>query len=131
MAAGTVGTLAVSPDGATLATSHREIRLWDTATGRRVRTLVGHSDGVNSIAFSPDGELLASVCDDRTLRPWDVAPGVEIWAIQTSGGLPKAVAFGPDGRSITCSAGKDILIYDLHAYDPRVDLWLTGPVVPD
>ena len=55
------------------------IKLWDVASGRELRTLGGHSDAVNSVAFSPDGRILA--CggpDDNTIKLWDVASGREL-----------------------------------------------------
>ena len=36
------------------------IRLWDVGTGKNEMTLVGHTEWVQSIAFSPDGKTLAS-----------------------------------------------------------------------
>jgi len=49
--------------------------LWDVASGREVRTLSGHTDDVNSVAFAPDGRTLASGSFDDTIKLWDVASG--------------------------------------------------------
>src|SRR6516225_5051702 len=64
--AGGVYSVAISPDGRTLAVGDGrvdkekghlgEIRLWDLATGKRTATLVGHNNNVTAVAFSPDGK---------------------------------------------------------------------------
>ena len=40
-----------------------------------IRTLIGHTDTLSSIAFSPDGKLLASGSYDITIKLWDVTTG--------------------------------------------------------
>jgi WD40 repeat protein len=83
---GTLGTepgglsVAVSPDGAVVAVGHTDgrVRLWDTATLRRRGPTLEHHNGeaVVSLAFSPDGRLLASgSLSSIGIRIWDVASG--------------------------------------------------------
>jgi WD40 repeat protein len=44
--------------------------LWDVFTGERLRTLEGHNGSVRSVAWSPDGQMLASGSDDGTVILW-------------------------------------------------------------
>ena len=69
--------LAFSPDGRTLAASGHGIalNLWDTATWASPRVLEGSVAAVNDADFSPDGQLLATACDDGTVRLWNVCIG--------------------------------------------------------
>ena len=68
--------MALSPDGATLASgSWSALELWDIAQGRENATLVGHTGGISSLAFSSDGTTLASGSYDRTARVWATATG--------------------------------------------------------
>jgi hypothetical protein len=73
---GNVYKVAISPDGARLATACADntIRLWDMATRQEVAELRGHGDYVHSVAWSPDGTRLASASGDHTVRIWDTVP---------------------------------------------------------
>jgi WD40 repeat protein len=49
--------------------------LWDLETGKSLRTLEGHTDGVSAVAVLADGHRALSGSDDGTLRLWDLETG--------------------------------------------------------
>ncbi|VVB64682.1 WD domain, G-beta repeat [uncultured archaeon] len=70
------------------------------ASGSLICTLTGHSDKVTSVAFSPDGQTLASGSDDHTLKLWDVASRTEAATLAGHSNWVNCVAFSPDGRTL-------------------------------
>jgi WD40 repeat protein len=97
--------VAFGPDGKILATSGATdglVRLWNTATGQQIGKHLA-ADFVESVAFSPDGRILATGSPDGTARLWDVATGRQIGGplagdiAKVNGGVD-SVAFSPDGR---------------------------------
>ena len=50
------------------------IRIWEVATGENIHTFWGHTTDVQDLAFTPDGELLASGSYDGTVLLWDMKP---------------------------------------------------------
>ncbi|MGD9723819.1 MAG: WD40 repeat domain-containing serine/threonine protein kinase [Pirellulales bacterium] len=89
-----------SPDSRTLAlgTAAGQVELYDIATGKRAAALVGHLDGIGSLAYSPDGRTLATGGWDATVRLWDVASGREVAALEGHRGRIHTVAFSPNGK---------------------------------
>ena len=105
--------VAFSPDGQRFAVaSDIGIWLYDVATSRELALLIGHTEGVNAIAFSPDGMAIASGSADRTIKLWDVATGETIATLEGHRGGVNAIAFSPDGRMLASGA-----------WDNTVRLW--------
>lgn len=70
----------LSPDGRLMATDGRkrnqkELKIWDTQTGKFLRGWVAHDSNVNGLTFSSNGKMLASASNDWTAKLWDVSSG--------------------------------------------------------
>ncbi len=95
--------LTFAPDGAHLAVGEgKAIRLLDARTGREVRQIGANDSQVTSLAFSPDGRILAAGGDSFVL--WDVATGQARCQFQRHQSSLTAVAFSRDGRTVLSAA---------------------------
>ena len=120
--------VAFSPDGKLLATGAADhtVKLWDVAAGNLLRTL--SSDGYTltnlfpsrsepykfwSVAFSPDGKLLATGSDDDMVRVWDVVTGSLLRTLSGHTSYVYSVSFSPDGKLLASGTGKTIRLWDV------------------
>ncbi|MEE3719764.1 WD40 repeat domain-containing protein [Tumidithrix elongata RA019] len=107
---GGVLSVAISTKGELFAAgdTNGEIRVWQTSDGKQVLKLDRCTSWVWSVAFSPDGNLIAC-CDDKTVKVWDLRTQKLIIALEGHSGWIYQVAFSPDGSQIA-SASTDATI---------------------
>ncbi|MCL2490881.1 MAG: hypothetical protein FWF36_09240, partial [Propionibacteriaceae bacterium] len=79
------------------------VRVWDAGTGACVATLTGRDGWVSSVAWSPDGAMIASGGDDATVRVWDAGSGATVIVSQM---LPRGGLAVWDGQGglISCNS---------------------------
>ena len=104
---------------------YRILNFWDVTKGESARTLT-LSSRLESIAFSPDGRVLASFGgdekstgeDDDTIKIWNVATGQLLRRPLKHPGLLIQVVFSPDGRWLaSASIGEQYYIWDLAKWE--------------
>ncbi|WP_373525838.1 WD40 repeat domain-containing protein [Nostoc sp.] len=84
------------------------------STKKVTHFLAGHNDQINSVAFSPDGQTLASGSQDGSVKLWDVKSGKELLTVSEqsdNGSLSKvtSVAFSLDGQTLVSSSEDGIV----------------------
>jgi tetratricopeptide (TPR) repeat protein len=78
---------------------------------------------VTSLAFSPDGQRLASISPDRPVQLWDVTTGREVLTLPDTPANPACVAFTPDGQRLVLSTAAGwVAIWDAEFLEPEARL---------
>jgi len=98
-------TFAMSPLGdqfATVTSSNSTIRIWNLRTGERMVDII-HADAAHALAWTPDGQQLASAGSDGSIRLWDARTGAQ-QRVFPSTSTVMALAFSPDGRTLAVGA---------------------------
>jgi WD40 repeat protein len=95
--------------------------LWNAQTRQQIEEpLRGHDDWVSSVAFSPDGKILASGSGDKTIILWNPQSHQQIEEpLRGHDAGVSSVAFSPDGR-ILASGGADASVI---LWDVEIEPW--------
>ncbi len=112
---GAVIDLAYSPDGTRLAVASTVgIWLYNAQTYQELALFTGHTDYVNSVAFSPDGQTLASGSKDRSIRLWDISTGKLLHTLTLDiRAAVESVAFSPDGKKLASAEYGRLHLWDV------------------
>jgi WD40 repeat protein len=78
--------------------------LWDITKNHEIVTLTGHTDGISTVAYNPDGRMVATGSRDESIRLWDVATGKEKNKLTGHTGDIKTLVFSPDGHTLASSS---------------------------
>jgi WD40 repeat protein len=123
-------SIALSPNGQRLAAGAADgtVRLWDSRTGKLVRTLRGHRDEVLSVAFSPDGKKLLSGSRDGDARIWNLSNGAAT-VLRGHGGPVFDANFSSDGQWIVTAGPTTAGIWPIATGRYAFLLHGPGPVI--
>jgi WD40 repeat protein/serine/threonine protein kinase len=111
--------LALSPDETMLAAaggvgSNFQIRVWDNATGAEHLLIDGHADLVTTLAYSPDGTLLASGGRDGLIHLWSAEDGTLQQTLSLQGQeAAYSLAFSPDGTLLASGSESGLRLWNV------------------
>ena len=103
-----INMLSWSPDNIHVAAANdaSQVVIWNATSGNKTYTYNGHNTTVLSVAWSPDGKLIASgdKLPGKTVQCWDSTSGKPLWSAIVAGQTP-SLAWSPSGSSL--AAGGD------------------------
>ena len=77
-----------------------------------LQVIVGHSDCVQSVSFSPDGTRIVSGSMDNTVRLWDAVTGAHLQTLKGHSDEVQSVSFSPDGTNIVSRSYANTMLWD-------------------
>jgi len=110
--------MALAPDGRLIAMGNLKgtLRVIDPDRDSTLHSIQAHKKGIASVAYSPDGGLLATAGWDASVRIWSTATWEEIAHLPVQAGV---VRFSPDGSMLALFCDAHVEIWRLHDRDTQ------------
>jgi WD40 repeat protein len=108
---------------------------WQRLCHLDLHTFIGHRAQVKAVSWSPDGERLATGCEDGTAKVWDVASDRELFTLTGHAGMVKSVSWSPDSKRLATgsydgtakvwesASGRELLTLKGHANNVTYVSW--------
>lgn len=116
-----INSISFSPDNSLIASAGEDhtVQVWDSQTGNRKISLVGHKNEVMRVRFTPDGLRIVTASLDRTARVWDGKTGQIIHELPHNGEVID-IDISPNGQWIaTASRDRTAMIWDVQLGKPH------------
>ena len=110
-------TLALAKDLIAVGLDTGDITIIDAITGIDIFVLAGHTDYVNSVAFSLDGTALVSGSNDQTTKLWDIQTGGVVKTFCSNTGWVFCVSISPDQTTIASGSVRTICLWNVQTGD--------------
>ena len=105
--------LKFSPDNSQFAVATEDgltgCRVWNTSTWSLIGEITRHADAIRRLAYSPDGELLATASRDNSIGIWETKSFSNVALLKGHSGIVNCVDFAPNGRQLL-SASQDYTV---------------------
>ncbi|WP_422930010.1 protein kinase domain-containing protein [Singulisphaera sp. PoT] len=122
---GLVTSVACGPDGKALLVGGSPARLWNPSSEATSVRFLWHPSGASVVAFSPNGEVVATGGADRTVRFWDARDAEPLGEPIEHSGSVDSLAFSPDGKAVVSGLdGGSAQVWSLATRRP------VGPAMP-
>jgi WD40 repeat protein/serine/threonine protein kinase/tetratricopeptide (TPR) repeat protein len=118
-------SLTVSPVGEKIAVGleNRALRVWEPATGRQ--STFPHVQRISCVAFTPDGEAVATAAGDR-ITLWQIDPMDQEITLAAQGSFYLSVAYSPDNKTLAYSVGEGVKLCEAPSGRERATIRAPG-----